>query len=178
MHGAFTDTTQPPTGEVWPEAIQYTAISFADEKWGGIEKAKAFFAGLGGRSYEAEIFTRLGDIFFDQTKYAAAVAAYKHVLAKDPLAPGAPRLQAKIVQAWSRDRQFEKEQSEREILVASYGEQSAWQSRNKGDPELVKEVRDLSEKSLVRAASRLMRFQPLPNAYSHTLDPYRGYFFL
>ncbi len=80
-----------PDGDVWPEAIQYTAISFSDETWGGIERAKAFFAEKGGRSYEGEIYARLGDVYFDETKYGLAVEAYRQVLAASPLAPEAPR---------------------------------------------------------------------------------------
>ena len=49
-------TGEPPSGEVWPEAIQYTAVAFTDESWGGVEKARAYFRGLGGRPYEAEIY--------------------------------------------------------------------------------------------------------------------------
>jgi len=146
-------TGQKPGGDVWPEAVQYTAISFTDEKWGGVEKARAWFAALGGRPYEGEIFQRLGDVYFEETKYAAAVAAYKVFLEKDPLSPDAPAIQAKVVLAWSRDRQFDKEASEREALVAAFSEGSPWWQKNQGDPDLVASVRELTEKSLLRAAS-------------------------
>ena len=142
-----------PGGDVWPEAVQYTAISFADEKWGGVDRARSFYASLGGRSYEAEIYRRLGDVYFEETKYAPAVAAYKAFLEKEPLSPDAPAVQGKIVLAWSRDRQFDKEAAEREALVAAYHEGTPWWDRNQGDPDLVAGVRDLSEKSLLRAAS-------------------------
>ena len=142
-----------PGGDVWPEAIQYTAISFADEKWGGVQRATSFYAALGGRPYEAEVYRRLGDVYFDETKFASAVAAYKAFLEKEPLSPDAPAVQGKIVLAWSRDRQFEKEAAEREALVAAYHEGTPWWDRNQGDPDLVAGVRELSEKSLLRAAS-------------------------
>lgn len=146
-------TGQKPTGDVWPEAVQYTAISFADESWGGIARAKSFFEAKGRRSYEAEIYARLGDVWFDETKYALAVDAYKEVLALDPLSPEAPKVQAKIVLAWSRDRRFDKEAEERERLVSTYAAGKPWWEKNKGDPDLVATVRELSEKSLLRAAS-------------------------
>ncbi len=146
-------TGEAPSGDVWPEAVQYTAISFADEKWGGVEKARAFYAGKGGRSYEAEIFTRLGDVFFEETKYAQAVEAYKVVLERAPTSPDAPKVQSKIVLAWSRDRRFDKEADERQELVARFAPGTPWWEANQGDPDLVNQVRDLSEKSLLRAAS-------------------------
>jgi TolA-binding protein len=140
-------------GEVWPEAIQYTSISFTDESWGGVEKARAYFAGKGGRPYEAEIYGRMGDVYFEETKYALAVQAYKAVLAVDPLSPDAPRYQAKIVLCYSKDRRFDLEAAEREALVASFDEGTPWFEKNKGDPELTTAVRDLSERSLLRTAS-------------------------
>ncbi len=146
-------TGEKPSGDVWPEAVQYTAVSFADERWGGVERAKRWFAEKGHRPYEAEIFARLGDVYFDETKYALAVEAYKQVVAAAPLAPDAPKIQSKIVLAWSRDRQFDKEAVEREVLVATYAEGTAWWEKNKGDPDLVASVREISEKSLLRASS-------------------------
>jgi TolA-binding protein len=146
-------TGEAPSGEVWPEAIQYTAISFASEPGGGVERARAWFASLGGRPYEAEVFNRLGDVYFEETKFGLAVAAFKEVLAREPLSPEAPRIQAKIVQAWSRDRRFDREAQERQALVALFSPGTPWWERNKGDPDLVTAVRELSERSLLRAAS-------------------------
>ncbi|HET7826959.1 MAG TPA: tetratricopeptide repeat protein, partial [Anaeromyxobacter sp.] len=144
---------EKPGGDVWPVAVQYAAISFADETWGGVARAKAVFGAMGGRSYEAEVFARLGDVYFDETKYAQAVEAYREVLARDPLSPDAPRVQAKIVLTWSRNRQFDREAAERERLVATYSEGTVWWEKNKGDPDLVAATRELVERSLLRAAS-------------------------
>jgi cellulose synthase operon protein C len=144
---------EKPGGDVWPEAVQYAAISFADEGWGGVARAKAFFARKGGRTYEAEVFGRLGDVYLEETRYAQAVEAYREVLARAPLSPEAPRVQAKIVLAWSRSRQLDREAAERERLVATYSEGTVWWERNQGDPDLVASVRDLVERSLLRAAS-------------------------
>jgi TolA-binding protein len=146
-------TGEKAGGDVWPEAVQYTAISFADETWGGVDRAKFFFASNGHRPYEGEIFARLGDVYFEETKYLQAVEAYRHVLALDPFAADAPRVHARIVQAWNKDRRFDLEAAERENFVAAYDEGGAWWERNKGDPDLVAQVRDVSEKSLIRAAS-------------------------
>jgi TolA-binding protein len=148
-----TKAGEKPGGDVWPEAIQYTAISFADEKWGGVAKARAFFAARGGRAYEAEIYARMGDVYFEETRFTAAVEAYKAVLEREPLSPDAPRLQGKIVLAWSRDRRFDRETAERDALIDAYSEGSPWWQANQGDPDLLASVRDLIEKSLLRASS-------------------------
>lgn len=146
-------TGEKAGGDVWPEAIQYTAISFADETWGGVERARTFFEASGHRPYEGEVLARLGDVYFEETRYLQAVEAYRQVLALDPFAPDAPRVHARIVQAWSKDRRFDLEAAERENFVAAYEEGGEWWERNKGDPDLVAQVRDVSEKSLIRAAS-------------------------
>jgi TolA-binding protein len=140
-------------GEMWPEAVQYIAVSFADPSSGGVERAKAFFAARGGRPYEREIYARLGEVLFEETRHAEAVKAWELALAREPLSPEAPRVAAKIVAAWSRERRFEDEVREREALVVRYGEGSAWWAKNAGDPGLAAEVRELVEKCLARAAA-------------------------
>ena len=139
-------------GELRAEALQYTAVSFADESWGGIAKAKAFFARLGGRPWEGEVFRKLGDIYFDQTKHAAAIEAYRMVLDRSPSAPEAPQIQQRIVQAYERDRDFEKAWKERDLLVKQFSEGSPWFEANKKDPEIIGKTRELMERSLYSSA--------------------------
>jgi len=150
---ASEKTGKPPGGDVWPEAIQYTAISFADMKGDGVARARELFQSLGGRPYQAEVFQRLGDILFDETRYEEAAAAYGQFLASAPLSPEAPKVQAKIVSAWQRDRRFDMEAKEREVLVAAYDEGGRWLEANRGDRDLIHDTRDMVEKNLARAAS-------------------------
>ncbi|HVP67588.1 MAG TPA: tetratricopeptide repeat protein [Anaeromyxobacteraceae bacterium] len=144
---------KPPSGDVWPEAIQYTAISFADMKGDGVARARLYFQLLGGRPYEALVYQRLGDILFDETRYGEAVEAYKAFLATAPLSPDAPKVQAKVVTAWQRDRRFDMEAKEREVLVAAYDEDGSWFQANRGNGDLTRDTRDMVEKNLARAAS-------------------------
>src|SRR5260370_10792284 len=83
-------------GDLRTEALQYTALSFADEKWGSLEKAKAFFQKLGGRRYEAEIYKPLGEVYFDQTKPPEGIQAYRLALPQDPLSICAPHIQQPV----------------------------------------------------------------------------------
>ncbi|HEU4384361.1 MAG TPA: tetratricopeptide repeat protein [Anaeromyxobacteraceae bacterium] len=144
---------RPPTGEVWPEAVQYTAVSFSDRRWGGPAKARLYFESLGGRPYEAEVYQRLGDVLFDETRYAQAVEAYQLALARSPLSQDAPRIQARIVIAWQRDHRADREADARERLVTAYDEHGAWWQANQAAPDLLNEVRDLREKGLMVAAA-------------------------
>ncbi|WP_375771733.1 tetratricopeptide repeat protein [Archangium gephyra] len=134
------------------EALQYTAISFADEAWGGLDKARAYFAKIGPRSYEPEVYRRLGDVFFDQTHHEAAIAAYTLVLQKEPLSPDAPLIQQKIVQAYERDRRLTESSAEAQKLSELYSPGSRWYQEHQRDPDVLATANDLTEKSLYSSA--------------------------
>jgi tetratricopeptide (TPR) repeat protein len=139
-------------GDLRNEALQYTAISFADEKWGSVDKAKAHFAKIGARPYEAEIFHRLGDVYFDQTKQPEAIASYRMYLSLAPLSKEAPAVQDRIAQAFERDRDFDRGYAEREQLISLYGPGSKWAEANRRDPDVIRAAQELSERSLYSSA--------------------------
>lgn len=139
-------------GDLRTEALQYTAISFADETWGGLDKAQAWFEKIGHRSYEPEIYRRLGDVFFDQTNQDAAISAWRLVLDKEPLAPDAPQLQQKIVQAYERDRKLTESTAEAQKLSELYSPGSHWYLEHLHDPDVLTAANDLTEKSLYSSA--------------------------
>jgi cellulose synthase operon protein C len=140
-------------GDLREEALQYVAISLADESWGGLAKALALFAQRGERPYQAEVFRRLGNVWFDQTNHAAAIEAYRLVLQKDPLAADAPQLQQKIVQAYERDRRLAESFAEAERLATQYAPGSAWYKQHQDNPEALASADELAEKSLYAAAT-------------------------
>src|SRR5205085_927053 len=85
-------------------------------------------------------------------RHADAIAAYQVVLEERPTAPEAPQVQQRIVQAYERDREFEKAWHARDLLVKQFSEGSAWFEANKSDPEVIRKTRDLMEKSLYSSA--------------------------
>jgi cellulose synthase operon protein C len=139
-------------GDLRNEALQYAAISLADEKWGSLDKAKAIFAKMGGRPYEAEVYKKMGDVFFDQTRHSEAVAAYQLALAKNPLMDDAPFVQQRIVEAYERDRKLDEAFKESEKLATAYGPGTAWYEKHKRDPDFINQVQTLAEKSLYGSA--------------------------
>jgi TolA-binding protein len=139
-------------GDLRNEALQYAAISLADEKWGSLAKAKAAFAKLGGRPYEGEVYRKMGDVFFDQTRHADAVAAYQLALARNPLMDDAPMVQQRIVEAYERDRKLDEAFKESEKLATNYGPGTPWYEKHKRDPDFISQVATLAEKSLYGSA--------------------------
>ncbi|RKH02921.1 hypothetical protein D7X74_36710 [Corallococcus sp. CA047B] len=140
-------------GDLRTEALQYIALSLADENWGGMARARDLFAKRGGRPYEAEVYRRLGNVYFEQVRNADAIAAYQQVLATDPLTADAPRLQQRIVQAYERDRRMDLYALESEKLANSYLPGGAWYEKNKNDTNALSNAQTLAEQSLFSAAS-------------------------
>ncbi|MFN0061515.1 MAG: tetratricopeptide repeat protein [Myxococcaceae bacterium] len=139
-------------GDLRNEALQYAAISFADEKWGSLEKAKALIKTRGGGRYEAELYRRLGDVLFDQTRHEEAIAAYQLFLQKEPTAREAPQVQQKIVEAFERDRRMAEAFREAAMMGALFGPGSAWYKENQKDSVLVSDTQTLVERSLYSSA--------------------------
>jgi tetratricopeptide (TPR) repeat protein len=139
-------------GDLRGEALQYMAASFAEERWGSLEKAKQFFDGLNGRVWAAEVYALLGEAYFDQSKYQEAIAALELGLKAAPRHMTAPRWQEKIVVAYERMRDFEGAARARDILAVNYVEGTPWYEANVGNPEVIAAARELSEKSLLAAA--------------------------
>jgi TolA-binding protein len=139
-------------GDLRNEALQYAAISFADEKWGGLARVQEMFQKRGARPYEADIYRSLGNVYFDQTRHADAIEAFKLVLAKDPLGKDAPQIQQKIVQAYERDRKMDDASRESQLLADKYSQGTEWHEKHKRDPDVVAAAQELAEKSLYTAA--------------------------
>jgi tetratricopeptide (TPR) repeat protein len=139
-------------GELRGEALQYMAVSFAEEKWGNLEKARAFFASIGGRTWAAEVYALLGEAYFDQSKFSDAIVALDLALKTAPKAPFAPKLQDKIVTAYERMRDFDGAAKAREALAQNFVQGSAWYQANASLPEVLAVARELSERSLMAAA--------------------------
>jgi TolA-binding protein len=139
-------------GDLRNEALQYTAISFVDEKWGSLARAQETFAKLGGRRYEGEVYRRMADVYFDQTKHPEAIEAYRLVLQKDPLNKEAPKIQQRIVQAYERDRRLEEAFAEASKLSNMFVPGTPWHEKWKRDPDVVQAAGELAEKSLYSTA--------------------------
>jgi TolA-binding protein len=139
-------------GDLRQEALQYTAVSFADDNWGATHSLEDFFRQHGARAYEYELFKKLGDIQFDETHYTQAIAAYRAVLQRNPNAPDAPQTQERIVQCYARQQDRETAFKERAILATTYGEKTPWSIANKDNQDALDAARELIEKTLLLTA--------------------------
>ncbi len=147
-----------------PEAVQYLGISFNESDWDGdtlpdpetgLARMEKFYAGREVEPHVREVYQRLGDIYFDQTKFPEAIAVYRALLAKWPYYIEAPQVQEKIVKAFERDRNLEAAAKERELLGRNYTKGTAWFDKNKDNPEALAVAQQLAEDALLIAATNV-----------------------
>jgi tetratricopeptide (TPR) repeat protein len=145
-----------------PEAVQYLGISFSEPDWDGdtlpdketgLERAQAFYKGREDEPHVKEVFQRLGDMYFDMTKYDEAIAVYKVILQKWPYFAEAPGLQEKIIRAYERSRNLVAAAKEREVLGRTYSKGSDWYKANRDKPEALAVAAQLAEDALLSAAT-------------------------
>ncbi|HLT30872.1 MAG TPA: tetratricopeptide repeat protein [Myxococcaceae bacterium] len=139
-------------GDLREEALQYIAISLIDEKFAGSVEAQAAYAKLEQRPYGADIWRRLANLYFDQTRHEEAIAAYRRVLSMDPLRKDAPALQERIAQAYERDRRLSESFAEGEKLATMFAEGTAWHTAHRDDPDTLALAEEKAEKALYGAA--------------------------
>ena len=145
-------TTGVTGSELRAEAIQYVAISLADEGWGGLDRAKQLLGALGNKAYTGEVWKRYGEVLFDQTRFRPAIDVLSTTIAKYPDASYNPEAQERIVRAYEQLRDFDGATAAREKLVADYSKGSKWYDVNKDDRETITKAESLTEKSLYTAA--------------------------
>lgn len=143
-------------GELRKEALQYLAICFAEEEWSGsgVENARNFFQQRGGRSYQAEFFRKLGEVYYIDGSFEKAIAAYRQAIREQPLAKDNPRLMAAMVEAYYRLRQPDEAAKVQEQMIKTFGPGSAWRKANQDEPEAVSNADKLAKKALYTAAVR------------------------
>lgn len=163
------------------ESIQYVAISFGDDNWRRPEYtrliagsaigapdaeiavdyvrfAKDYFDraaandGNKRKPYERDVMARLGQNLFKQSKHEQAVAALETAIALDQMHRDAPKLQDMIVQAWVRERQFDKANVARDTLVKTYAAGGPWAKKWVNDGEALKAAEDFARTNLYSAA--------------------------
>lgn len=171
--------------ELRAEALQYIAISLADDTWGGLDKAKAVLEPIEAKPYTGEIWKRYGEILYDQTRYAQAIQILRYTLNKYPNAPYNPEAQAKIVNAYEQMRDFDGATAAREELVKNYSSGSPWYEANKDNSEAKTTAESLTERSLYTAAifrhqqaqahKQGGRLTQAKTQYLAAAEAYRGY---
>ena len=160
----FSDSEEKRTGKpsaLRPESVQYLGISFAEEDWdgdtlpdeeSGMQRVEQFYGARIKEKHVYEVYKRLGDIYYDTTKYDAAVKVYQKMLTLWPYRADNPDMQEKIVSALDRQRKFDEAMTAREDFTKLFGKGTEWESRNKDNTKALKKAQQFDEQALIQAA--------------------------
>jgi len=161
----YSDKEEDRTGKIGsamrPEAVQYLAISFAEDDWdgdtlpdaeSGIQRIEKFYKNRTKEKHVYEVYKRLGEIYFDTNKYDEAVAVFKLMLARWPNRPGNPEIQDKVILALERQRKFDQAMDEREEFTRLFGRGTQWEKKNRDNTKALKKAREYDEQALIQAA--------------------------
>ncbi|MEO1271270.1 MAG: tetratricopeptide repeat protein, partial [Myxococcota bacterium] len=162
----YADKKEEETGrsgsELREEAVQYLAISLAEEDWNGdgvpdddfgMARVRKYLTGKD--SFEPEVLARLGDIFFDNTRYDQAIETYRLSLERNPLDPDNPKVHDKLIVALLRLRRFDEAFEERRKTGVYYGPGSEWyvHQEKEGNAEALAYADTLARDNLIESAT-------------------------
>lgn len=158
------------------ESVEYIGLSFLDFK--GANGAAAYLDGIGGRDYGLEILQKIGDTYLEvKEEFVNAVEAYRTLLTMYPYAPVAPRIQAKIAEAYRKLGDDELAYVERKNLFNTYREGTDWW-RKVESPKAREQAYTLAEHAM-RANINLLLDTATEtsneNLYAQAVDDSRAY---
>jgi TolA-binding protein len=163
----WSDDEQKRTGkgsELRAEAIQYLAIAFAYDDWNenqvpdhvegmprGIERMQDARLMPQDKPYTAEVAFQLGNVYFEEAKYAEAIEVWKLALGRWPHDPQAPEVTNMIAVAHTRAGQ-QAEAILARAKLSEYAEGTDWWEANKDRPIEQQRAEQLAEDALVSTA--------------------------
>lgn len=144
------------------EAVQYVAISLAEEDWDldgeqdadfGLVRVQRYITG--DAPYEREVLAQVGNYLFDNARYTDAVDVFNFQLRKYPLDRNNPEIHEKLILALLRDEKLDTAFAERSKLNQYYGAGSDWlEHQHKiGNAEAVRYSEDLVKDNLIQSAT-------------------------
>jgi len=143
------------------DAIRYLAKTYIEEDWDldgrrdaevGLSRLDRDYAGRGAERHVPEVYAALGDLFAEQTQYGAAIDLWTLALDRWPLAPAAPAIQARVLEAYELLQEAEGVVRARDRLATNYLRDTPWFRANENDPEALEKALVLAEGALVAAA--------------------------
>lgn len=79
----------------------FRVISLSFSNLGGANSAEKYFSRHGKRSYEYDIYSNLGEFYFDKRRYADASATYNAFVSRNPFHEKAPNFQMRVIEIQS-----------------------------------------------------------------------------
>jgi tetratricopeptide (TPR) repeat protein len=143
------------------DAIRYIAKTYIEEDWDldgrkdrlwGMARLDRDYRDRGSERHVPEIYAALGDLMAYQTDFADAIGIWRTTLTRWPLAPAAPKIQLRILQAYNLLQDEAGARKARDALATNYLRGTPWFFANEADPDVVEEALVLAEEALVHTA--------------------------
>ncbi len=142
------------------DAIRYIAKAYVEEDWDGDGRTDKIFGlarldrdyGQRTERHVAEIYAALGDLRAYETEFARAIKIWEQTLLRFPLAPAAPEIQDRIMQAWMALREDNNASIARDKLATAYLRGTPWFAANESDFDAIETALKLAEDALVATA--------------------------
>ncbi|MCA9694186.1 MAG: tetratricopeptide repeat protein [Myxococcales bacterium] len=147
--------------ELREDAIRYIAKCYVEDDWdldGNKDKVAGFarlerdYKERTGEDHVPEIYAQLGELLAVDTQFRPAIHVWDTALRRWPLAPAAPLLQKKILDAYLALQDKPAALAAREALATHYLRGTKWFYKNESDPDVIEEAMKLVEEALVAVA--------------------------
>jgi TolA-binding protein len=140
--------------EYAPEATRFMAFSFADmgedRQQDPTKIADAYFARVGPRDYEWDVYRSLGQVLTEYGRFGEAIPVYRK-LQDDPrwrLRPENPEFQMQIAKIWVSAGDLEQSGKARVELTERYSDDGEWGLENRHNPDAIASARTYIRESL------------------------------
>lgn len=133
----YSDAQELKTGKsgsvLRAEAVQYMAVSLAEDDWDldgitdpefGLTRVKQYLPGE--KPYEREVLAQLIQYMFDGERWTMVTQIARYTLQRYPYDPTNPQLHEQLIIAMNRDEQTNDAFAERRNLGTYYGPESEW----------------------------------------------------
>ena len=149
-------------GALRKEAIEYLALSLAEDDWdgdglpdpnAGVDRAMSYLNE--GKPYEREIMAEYATSLYElheRTKYAEAADVYKRLIARDPLYKDNPEYQEKVVAILDIMKDTDSSMRARQDLAVMFDTDSPWYKANLDEPAATAQANELVELALRQTA--------------------------
>ena len=162
----FSDAKEAKTGKsgsvLRAEAVQYMAISLAEEDWDldgikddafGLERTKQYLPG--SKAYEREVLAQLAEYLFENKRFDQSIDIIRFALEAYPVHPENPQLHEQLVLALFRNDNLNAAFAERRNLGTVYGPTSPWHEEQKkqGNVDAMRYASNLVRDNLIQSAT-------------------------
>jgi cellulose synthase operon protein C len=122
------------------EALEQLVVVFTEDRSISAKEVFDFLASIGGERYSRDVLVKVADSYVGQAEYDRATDTFAFLVKMDPDAIGAAAWQRRIVETWGMALDAERAGAELEVLLTTYGPESAWAKKQRNREALTRSL--------------------------------------